>query len=118
MSQGQFGRELNIKSELVRKYERVANRNCASYLWDISKILDMRINYFFDNMSRDTERSFPSCFSHGSKTLVGLGEQSRDPMARRYTYELVLTYYKIEKPIVRKRISEMVKSIATMLWGE
>jgi hypothetical protein len=39
-------------------------------------------------------------------------------MARRETLELVRTYYSIEKPLVRKRISEMVKSIATTLAGE
>jgi hypothetical protein len=33
-------------------------------------------------------------------------------------WELVRTYYTIEKPGVRKRIAEMVKSIATTLAGE
>ena len=36
----------------------------------------------------------------------------------RETLELVRTYYTIEKPAVRKRIAEMVKSIATTLAGE
>ncbi len=39
-------------------------------------------------------------------------------MARRETLELVRTYYTIRNPAVRKRIAEMVKSIATTLGGE
>jgi hypothetical protein len=42
----------------------------------------------------------------------------RDPMALRETLELARTYYTIEKPIARKRISEMMKSIATTLSDE
>jgi len=46
------------------------------------------------------------------------GEQIKDQMTRRETLELVRTYYTIEKPAVRKRIGQMVKSIATTLAGE
>ena len=46
------------------------------------------------------------------------GEQIKDPTARRETLELVQTYSTIGKPAVRKRIAEMVKSIATTLDGE
>lgn len=69
-------------------------------------------------MSQDTMKSLPRCVSRGGEVLDGYGDQLRDPMARRETLELVRTYYTIEKPIVRKRISEMVKSIATTLSDE
>ena len=46
------------------------------------------------------------------------GDQIKDPTARRETLELVQTYYTIGKLAVRKRIVEMVKSIATTLDGE
>ena len=50
---------------------------------------------------------------------VELGEeQVRDPMARRETLELVRTYYSIKTPLVRKRVADMVKSIATTLAGD
>jgi hypothetical protein len=39
-------------------------------------------------------------------------------MARRETLELVRTYYSIKTPLVRKRVSDMVKSIAVTLAGE
>ena len=118
MSQEQLGTELNITFQQVQKYERGANRVSASRLWDISQILDVPINYFFDDMTENTMRSSPRRVSRGSEVVDMSDEQIKDPMARRETLELVRTYYTIEKPLVRKRISEMVKSIATTLAGE
>ena len=54
----------------------------------------------------------------GGEVVNQNGDQLRDPTVRRETLKLVRTYYTIEKPIVRKRISEMVKSIATTLSDE
>lgn len=118
MSQEQLGTELNITFQQVQKYERGANRVSASRLWDIGQILDVPINYFFDDMTENTMRSSPRRVSRGSEVVDLSDEQIKDPMARRETLELVRTYYTIEKPLVRKRISEMVKSIATTLAGE
>ena len=63
-------------------------------------------------------KSSPRRIGRGGEVINQHGDQMRDPMARRKTLELVRTYYTIEKPIVRKHISEMVKSIATTLSDE
>lgn len=113
MSQEQLGASLNITFQQVQKYERGANRISASRLWDISQILDVQISYFFDDMTDDTMRSSPRRISQ-SESIIDF-KNERDPMARRETLELVRTYYLIEKPKVRKRIAEMVKSIAVTI---
>ena len=118
MSQEQLGSELDITFQQVQKYERGANRVSASRLWDISQILDSRINYFFDDMSENTMRSSPRRVSRGADDVDLSDEQTKDPMARRETLELVRTYYSIRTPLVRKRVSDMVKSIAVTLAGE
>jgi transcriptional regulator with XRE-family HTH domain len=118
MSQEQLGAELNITFQQVQKYERGANRISASRLWDISQILDVPISYFFDDMSENTMRSSPRWVSRGDVMDAMTSQPLKDPMARRETLELVRAYYTIEKPAVRKRIAEMVKSIATTLAGE
>ncbi len=118
MSQEQLGAELNITFQQVQKYERGVNRISASRLWDISQILDVPISYFFDDMSENTMRSSPRWVSRGDVMDAMTSQQLKDPMARRETLELVRAYYTIEKPAVRKRIAEMVKSIATTLAGE
>tara|TARA_B110001452_G_scaffold226655_1_gene201145 strand:+ start:274 stop:510 length:237 start_codon:yes stop_codon:yes gene_type:complete len=76
------------------------------------------ISYFFDDMSEGTMRSSPRWISRGDSADALNGDQIKDPMARHKTLELVRTYYTSEKPAVRKRIAEMVKSIATTLAGE
>ena len=114
MSQEQLGASLNITFQQVQKYERGANRISASRLWDISQILDVQITYFFDDMTDDTMRSSPRRVSRGEKFDFD-DDNVRDPMARRETLELVRTYYSIESSKVRKRISEMVKSLAATI---
>ena len=114
MPQEQLGASLNFTFQQVQKYDRGANRISASRLWDISQILDVQIRYFFDDMTDDTIRSFPRRVSRGENIDVD-DENVRDPMARRETLELVRTYYSIESSKVRKRISEMVKSLAATI---
>ena len=114
MSQEQLGASLNITFQQVQKYERGANRISASRLWDISQILDVQIRFFFDDMTDDTMRSSPRRVSRGEN--IDLDDDNvRDPMARRETLELVRTYYSIESSKVRKRISEIVKSLAATI---
>ena len=114
MSQEQLGASLNITFQQVQKYERGANRISASRLWDISQILDVQISYFFDDMTDDTMRSSPRRVSRGENIDVD-DDNVRDPMARRETLELVRTYYSIKNLKMRKRISEMVKSLAATI---
>jgi len=117
MSQEQLGAELNITFQQVQKYERGANRISASRLWDMSQILDVPVSYFFDDMSEATMRNSPRRVARGVDDPDTGDEHVKDPMARRETLELVRAYYSIEQATVRKRVAEMVKSIAMTLAG-
>ena len=57
MRQEQLGAELNITFQQVQKYECGANRISASRLWDMSQILDVPVNYFFDEIAPSMARS-------------------------------------------------------------
>lgn len=118
MSQEQLGAELNITFQQVQKYERGTNRVSASRLWDISQILDVSIGYFFDDMTELTMQHSPRRMAQGGRVADFGDDKVKDPMARRETLELVRAYYTIERPVVRKRVSDMVKSIAVSLVGE
>ncbi|MEC8182626.1 MAG: helix-turn-helix transcriptional regulator [Pseudomonadota bacterium] len=110
MSQEQLGDALNITFQQVQKYERGSNRISASRLWDIGQILDVPVSFFFDDMSRDTMDHSPRRML--DRTESEYEEQRVDPMARRETLELVRAYYRIENPLLRKRITEMVKAVS------
>ena len=62
--------------------------------------------------------SLPSWISRGDILGALNRGQIKAQIVRLETLELVRTYYTSEKLAVRKRIAEMVKSIATMLAGE
>lgn len=114
MSQEQLGDALNITFQQVQKYERGSNRISASRLWDIGQILDVPVSFFFDDMSDDTAAHSPRRMKAGG-VKDEYEENPTDPMARRETLELVRAYYSIKNPNLRKRITEMVKSVATAL---
>ena len=118
MSQEQFGDEPNITFQQVQKYERGANRISASRLWDMSHILDVPVSHFFDDMSETTMRSSPRRMVRGFDNSSAADGEVKDPMARRETLELVRAYYTIKQPAVGKRVSDMVRSIATALTGD
>ena len=118
MSQEQLGVTLNLTSQQVQKYESGTNRISASRLWDLSQILDVSIGYFFEDMSSQTKLASPRKANINSKKIFLDQAIERDPMAKRETLELVRTYYSISQPHVRKRISEMIKSVAGTLKGE
>ena len=111
LSQEQLGAALNITFQQVQKYERGANRISASRLWDISQILDASIGYFFDDMSTQTKLASPRKISRDTQKAHE-DDFERDPMAKRETLELVRTYYSISEPNVRKRLAELIKSVA------
>ena len=108
LSQTALGEALGLTFQQVQKYERGANRMGSSRLYDIARILDVPVRYFFEEM--------PTAVAASSPTLGG-GKAKKppsyelDPMAKRETLELVRAYYKISDPRVRERLYEMVKAL-------
>ena len=118
LSQEQLGAELNITFQHVQKYERGANRISASCIWEMSWFLDVPVNYFFDEMLETTMRRSPRRVAHGFDDGSVADGEVKDPMARRETLELMRAYYTIKQPAAHKRVSDMVRSIATALTGD
>src|SRR4028119_625057 len=50
MSQEKLGEALGLTFQQVQKYERGVNRIGASRLFDLSRVLDVPISFFFDDM--------------------------------------------------------------------
>ena len=110
LSQEKLGEAIGLTFQQVHKYERGANRVGSSRLYDLSRVLDVSIAYFFDEMPNTVQDKSPS-------RLMGLAhpptvEYEPDPMAKRETLELVRAYYKITEPSVRKKVFDLIKSIA------
>src|SRR6201997_5585917 len=60
MSQERLGDALGLTFQQVQKYERGVNRVGASRLFDISRVLDVPISFFFEDMPEGmSEGPFP-----------------------------------------------------------
>ncbi len=59
MSQEQLGVALGVTFQQVQKYERGANRIGASRLWDLSRVLECPVSYFYDDMDEETASNSP-----------------------------------------------------------
>lgn len=111
VSQSALAEALDLTFQQVQKYERGANRIGASRLFDLSRVLDVPVSFFFDDMPSDPDaRPSPEPASYGD--TEGQASFEPDPMAKRETLELVRAYYRITDPHVRKRIFELTKSVA------
>ena len=106
MSQEKLGDALGLTFQQVQKYERGANRIGSSRLFQLSKILDVPVSFFFDDM--ETASAAGARGMSDANSVPFEAEQ----LARRETLELVRAYYRITEPTVRKRIFELVKSVA------
>ena len=110
MSQEKLGEAIGLTFQQVQKYERGANRVGASRLFELSRVLDVPVAYFFDEMGADTA-------AKGHAHAFGVAEAESepyeaDPMTKRETLELVRAYYKITDPKIRRRLFDMTKALA------
>jgi len=108
LTQERLGEALGLTFQQVQKYERGANRVGASRLHDLSRILEVPVGYFYDDLP---------AHAGGTTNRYGFAESSDgygadDALASRETLELVRAYYRITDPGVRKRVFELVKSMA------
>ena len=104
MSQERLGDAIGLTFQQVQKYERGANRIGASRLYDLSRVLDVPVSYFFEEMG-------------DAVPTAGMGGESADsfqsnPMMKRETLELVRAYLRIADPQIKRRLFELAKALA------
>ncbi len=116
MSQTTLGEAIGLSFQQVQKYERGANRISASRLYDLSRLLDVPIQHFFDDMPAAAAASSPATKKRGRAKKPPSYEP--DLMAKRETLELVRGYYKISDPEIRKHLFAMTKTLGAKSSGD
>jgi transcriptional regulator with XRE-family HTH domain len=113
MSQEKLGEALGLTFQQIQKYERGVNRIGASRLFDLARVLDVPIGFFFDDMPPEMggagatrSRSSSFGFAEGQEGFED------DTLHRRETLELVRAYYRITDPSVRKRVFDLIKTLS------
>jgi transcriptional regulator with XRE-family HTH domain len=109
MTQTDLGDALGLTFQQIQKYERGANRISASRLCDLSRVLDVPVIFFFEDMPPEVIAISPATKGRGKAKK--LPSYAPDPMAKREALELVRAYYKIEDADVRKQVSQLIKAM-------
>jgi transcriptional regulator with XRE-family HTH domain len=105
MSQEKLAEHLGITFQQVQKYEKGTNRIGASRLYQLARILDVPVAFFFPE---------PELGASG----LGMGEDAgagyvMDFLATSEGIELNRAFAQIKDPKVRRRVIELVRSIAS-----
>lgn len=99
MSQTEVANALGVTFQQVQKYERGTNRVGASRLFDLSRILSVPVQYFFEGLNNQ-----PTPIEKEDDNVIHLMKPD--------TVELVEAYYKVENPQVRRQILSTIRSIS------
>jgi transcriptional regulator with XRE-family HTH domain len=107
-TQTDLGDALGLTFQQVQKYERGANRIGSGRLYDLSRVLDVPIEHFFEEMPADVVANSPA---GGDDKAKKPPSYEPNPMAKRETLELVRAYYNIEDAEVRLRVRKLTKAL-------
>jgi transcriptional regulator with XRE-family HTH domain len=106
MSQEKLGEAIGLTFQQVQKYERGANRIGASRLFELSRVLDVPVSFFFDDMNAETS---------GGR-VPGMSEATPDfdskDLSKREILELARAFDRIKDEKVRKSVLELTKSLS------
>ncbi len=112
LSQEKLASLLGLTFQQVQKYERGMNRVGASRLWDIGKVLEVPIGFFYEDMDKEVANQSPRMFSIPDSMPTELAEDNEnidlDPMHRQETIELVKAYYKISNRKAAKHMFDLI----------
>ncbi len=106
LSQERLAAALDLTFQQVQKYERGANRIGAGRLYQLARALDVPVTYFFDDFD-DGDSAQASAVSEDASASY-----QADPMTQRETLLLVRAYYAILDPAVRRRMLDLMRSMA------
>jgi transcriptional regulator with XRE-family HTH domain len=113
ISQEQLAGDIGVTFQQVQKYESGHNRVSASRLFDISRVLNCPISYFFEDIGPETTgvRTTPAARSPDDMAEEA-AEFDSDPMQRTETLELVRAYWRLHNAELRRNVLELLANIS------
>jgi transcriptional regulator with XRE-family HTH domain len=117
LNQEKLGDAIGLTFQQVQKYERGANRIGASRLFDLSRVLDVPISYFYEAMDDEVRDQSPGQL-HARNEEPAPYEAGSDPLSRRETIQLVRNYYQITDETARRGVFELTSTLAKAYSGK
>jgi transcriptional regulator with XRE-family HTH domain len=103
MSQERLGSLLGLTFQQVQKYEKGVNRIGAGRLFEVSRILNVPVDFFYEGVN--TVSSQPGASEPESAPVMEFVSSGEG-------LQLSLAFMKIRDAKVRKRVLDLVKSLA------
>ncbi len=109
MNQTKLAGAIGVAYQQIQKYEKGTNRISASRLFNLSRVLDVPISFFFEDLS-------PAAAGGGRRRTRGLSEAPAavlepDLLSKRETVELIRAYYRVTDPGLRKRVLDLLQAL-------
>jgi transcriptional regulator with XRE-family HTH domain len=107
LSQEKLGEKLGLTFQQVQKYEKGSNRVSASRLFQMAQILDVPVQFFFEDMPTDIQLPTPGGFAEPGEqeSIIGFINSSEGLQLNR-------AFSEIANPDVRRRVVDLVKTLA------
>jgi transcriptional regulator with XRE-family HTH domain len=107
MSQEKLGEHLGLTFQQVQKYEKGVNRIGASRLFDLSRVLGVPVQFFYDEAPAEIV---------DSQVAPGFAERPTETyviefLSTREGLELNKAFVKITDPRVRRSVVELVRAL-------
>lgn len=104
ISQADLGEKLGVSFQQVQKYEKGVNRIGAGRLFEVARILNVPVDFFYEGLSAANQPGLgePDVAAPPVMEFVSSGEG----------LQLSLAFMKIKDVKVRKRVLDLVKSLA------
>ncbi|MEL6374842.1 MAG: helix-turn-helix transcriptional regulator [Pseudomonadota bacterium] len=112
MSQEKLGEKLGLTFQQIQKYEKGINRIGASRLFDLSRVLGVSVQFFYEKAPGDAGH-----VEQPTHPTPGMAEEGRESyivefLSGREGLELNKAFVRIKDPKVRRSIVDLVRSVA------
>ncbi|WP_375255040.1 helix-turn-helix domain-containing protein [Yoonia sp.] len=98
-TQQQLAEAVGIKFQQIQKYETGMNRVSASRLWDIAKVLNVDVSFFFEGIAVDQD------------SAKGASDMPSDVLTDKEALELLRSYYLIPEN-QRRRLFDLARVLS------
>lgn len=106
LSQNTVAQSLGITFQQIQKYERGTNRIVASRLFRLSQVLQVPVQYFFQDLAQTGRSVTPEGEGAGESP-----DRVPELLSQRDTLRMVRAFSRIEDASVRRQIYALVKMV-------
>ena len=108
MSQKSLAKSVGVSFQQIQKNERGTNRIGASRMFELSKVLDVPVSFFFDELPPQPpiKSAIPKKVASEQRAAF-----APDLMGAKETQELLDSYYAVKSQRLRKRLLTFIRGL-------